>query len=128
MGTWGSGNLECDGALDEVGERSSALIKQLWERAQNQESWEADEWMHDALFVDFEMLFALENAKLFNGWDLPKPTDVEPARTKWMAGWTSYYEGMGATEEFAAERRSVIEATWQRFMDICAKYAAQRDS
>ena len=51
MGTWGPGNLDSDGALDAVYTRSAELIKTLWERVQKQESWEADEWDYDALFV-----------------------------------------------------------------------------
>ena len=126
MGTWGSGNLQCDGALDEIGERSAGLIKKLWTRAQNSESWEADEGEHDALFVDFEIMFALEAGHVFNGWDLPAPADVDRVCERWLAGWDEYFQGMGASEEFAAERRGVIEVTFARFREICAKYHARR--
>lgn len=127
MGTWGAGNRESDGALDELAERSNALVKQLWERAQTQESWEADEYEYDALFVDFETLFALEDAGVFNGWNLATPDQVEPVRAAWLSGWDGYFDGLAPKEGFKASRRAVIETTWQRFIDICSKYAAERD-
>lgn len=126
MGTWGSGNLDNDTALDELGDRSADLVKQLWTRLQTQESWEADEWAHAALFVDFEVLFALEAGGVFNGWTLPPVDEFDAISVGWLAGWGDYFEGMGATEAFAAERRAVIDATFSKFRDICAKYQAQR--
>lgn len=126
MGTWGSGNLDSDGALDWVSERSTALIGELWGRVQKSDSWEADEWDHDALFVEFEILFALEAAGVFNGWELPPAAEVDRVRDTWLAGWDAYYPSLGATPEFTAERRGVIEATFARFRDICAVYELRR--
>ncbi len=126
MGTWGSGNLDSDGTLDIVADRSMQLITGLWGRLQQQQSWEADESDHDELFVDFEMLFALESAGAFNGWGLPPVAELDPVCERWLAGWAEYFPGLGPSEEFMAERRGVIEDTFARFREICAKYEAQR--
>ena len=111
-----------DGADDEILDRSSALITRLWDRLQTEVSWQADEWDYEMLFVDFETIFALEAAGLFSGWALVEADAVDPVRDTWLAGWDAYYVGMGATPEFTAERRAVIEDTFARFRLICEKY------
>lgn len=123
MGTWGAGNLDDDTALDEVGERSDALITQLWERIQKQESWEADEWECAALFVDLESLLALEAGGVFSGYSLPSRDKARPVIDRWLAGWGAYFDGLAPREGFKAERRAVIEQTFERFLTVCDKYA-----
>ena len=126
MGTWGSGNLDSDGALDEVAERYSALIETTWARLQDPSSWEADECTHDALFVDLETMVALEDAGVFNWWNLPNPDVVDSAVATWLGGWADYFPSLGPSEGFMAERRAVIERTFARFREICLKYHGMR--
>jgi hypothetical protein len=122
MGTWGPGNLDSDGALDELATRSAELVTQLWTRAQTKESWQADEWDHDALFVDFEILFALEEGGLLSSGTLPPPTEVDPVRDRWLAGWDAYIDELHPQPGFKEERRAVIAKTFARFRSICAKH------
>jgi hypothetical protein len=122
MGTWGPGNLDSDGALDEIATRSHELMEQLWTRLGTQESWEADEYDHDALFVDFETLFALEAAGVFEGQALPSPEEVAPVRTRWIEGWDAYFDGLSPKGDFKAQRRAVIDATFDRFVALCEKH------
>ena len=71
MGTWGAGNTENDTALDIVGEKSDALIKSVIDALNTKESTEADEFAYGLMFLEMEMIFALDAHKLFNGWSLP---------------------------------------------------------
>lgn len=125
MGTWGSGNLDSDGALDCVSERSDELVASIWESLRDADSAEADEYEYDELFVNLEWLFAVEGAGCFNGWGLPDVAELDPVLEGWLTAWSTYFDGL-AGPEFKAERRRVIEATFGRFRKICAKYEAQR--
>ncbi|MBN2497871.1 MAG: hypothetical protein JXR96_24975 [Deltaproteobacteria bacterium] len=125
MGVWGSGNLDSDGTLDIVGERSDELIERLWTAIKDTYSAEADESAHDELFVDLEWLFALEAGGCFNGWKLPAVSELEPVLEAWLAHWSGYFDGLSGPE-FKAERRAVIEQTFERLRVICAEYERQR--
>lgn len=125
MGTWGSGNLDSDGALDYVGERSDELVERVWSALKSKTSTEADEYEYDALFVDLEWVFALETAGCFNGWNLPPTSELDQVAAVWLEAWSVYFDGLSGPE-FRAERRAVIEETFGRFREICAKYEAQR--
>lgn len=125
MGTWGSGNLDSDGALDCVAERSDDLVDDVWASLRGVESTQADEYEYDLLFVNLEWINALETAGCFNGWRLPPVAELDPVLAAWLDAWSEYFDGL-AGPEFKAERQGVIEATFARFREICAKYEAQR--
>jgi hypothetical protein len=125
MGTWGSGNLHSDGALDNVATRSDALVKEIWAALCDLSSAEADECEHDALFVAIEWVFALEAAGCFSGWNLPSAADLDAATAPWLARWSDYFDGLSGPE-FKAERRAVIAESFARLRDLCARYEAQR--
>lgn len=121
MGVWGAGNLDSDGALDEVGMQSDRLAKRIWNRLRRRASWEADEYDHDALFVDLEVALALHAAGLFSTYGMPKPEDLDKAYTKWLAGWDVYFDGLDPKGGFKAERRAVIEQTFARFRALAVR-------
>ena len=125
MGTWGSGNLDSDGALDYMGDRSSELIGQIWDSLRDKTSTEADESDYDELFVNLEWLLALEAAGLVSGWTLPPVAELDPVTESWLAAWSEYFDGL-AGPEFKAERRAVIEKTFDRFRALCEKYEARQ--
>jgi hypothetical protein len=127
MGTWGSGNFDSDSACDIQGDKSSALIKSIWSNMQDPASREADEDLYDKLFVELEWLLALEAAKVFSGWGLPAPKEVDEVTQAWLAGWSDYFDGLSGPE-FKAERRAVIEDTFARFREACVRYEALRQS
>ncbi len=125
VGSWGTGSLENDVALDESHERSCALVAQLWARLQKRESWEADEWDYGALFVDFETLFALEAGGVFDSQPLTTLEDVDGVLTRWLAGWDGYYPSMAPQEGVLAARREVLQTTFARFREIATRYAQE---
>lgn len=126
MGTWGSGNLESDGALDTVSELSSELVDKIWKALQSQQSWEADEHEYDELFVHLEWLLSLEKVDLFNIWDMPSPTEFDAVIEVWIAGWGKYFDGLSG-KEFKAERFNIIQKTFADFRVICEKNKQMRE-
>lgn len=120
MGTWGSGNLDSDGALDTVGDLSSVLIDKIWKALQSQQSWEADEHEYDELFVHFEWLISLEEKGLLSIWNLPSATEFDAASKVWLEGWGEYFDGLSGPE-FKAERLEVIQKTFGTFRELCIK-------
>ncbi len=127
MGTWGSGNLDSDGALDCIGELSTELISTVWTLMQSKASTEADESEYDELFARLEWLFAVDASGAFNGWTLPAVAEVEPVLATWFDAWGVYFDGLSGPE-FKAERGAVILASFQRFNAICATWAAKRET
>jgi hypothetical protein len=125
MGTWGSGNLDSDGALDAIATRSEALVGEVWSSLQRLSSAEADEFEYDQLFADLEWLFALDAAGCLSLWWLPQPTAVDAATAPWLEAWEAYFRDM-AGEDFLNERKGVIEETFARFRAMCERAEAQR--
>ena len=123
MGTWGAGNLDNDTALDDLTDRSQALIDQLMSRMRSKQSHEADEWVHSALFVDFEVVFAFNAKRLLLGCTLPSAAEVRALRNAFIANWSLYFDKLGSSAEFKAKREDVIRRTFNRFAALCAKHA-----
>jgi hypothetical protein len=122
MGTWGPGNLENDYALDELCERGSELVKTLWARAKSKESRQGDEYDYTTLFVEFEIVFALEEHNLLECDVFPTPDDVAKLKGEYLAEWEPYYRELTSTEEHLKARRECIANTFDRFRKICAKH------
>lgn len=118
MGTWGSGNLDSDGALDAVGTASDALARRIWTRLRRRASAQADEYDYDVLFVDLETALALHGAQLFSPAELPAADAFDAAVAKWLARWDAYLDELQPAEGFKAERRAVIEDTFARYRAV----------
>lgn len=121
MGTWGAGNLENDYALDELCDRSAKLVEAMMDRARGKRSREGDEYDYTTLFVEFEIVFALEAKGLLMG-RLPEPDDVEELKLSFIQDWEVYYEEMAASPEHLKKRRQCIMRTFNRFKRICTKH------
>ncbi len=122
MGTWGHGNLDSDYARDELASRSAALIHSLLLRAARPSSRESDEYDYTTLFVEFELLFALDAAGLLSGHSLPRSELVERLAADYLAGWDAYIDELEPTAEHELKRREVIDATFARFAQLCSKH------
>lgn len=121
MGTWGAGNLDNDYALDELCDRSAKLVRSMMARARRKRSREADEYDYTTLFVEFEIVFALESKGLLMG-ELPEPEQVEELKLSFIADWEPYYKDMAASKEHFKERRQCICRSFNRFKRICVKH------
>jgi hypothetical protein len=122
MGTWGNGNLDNDCAWDELSDRSHELVTALLDRARMPESRQADEYDYTTLFVEFEILFALDSKGLISGVKLPQPCEVEELKWSYIDDWTSYIDGLKPTADHKRLRRMAILRTFNRFKQICAKH------
>lgn len=121
MGTWGSGNLDNDYAWDELADRTDKLLRTIMRRAKRKASREGDEYDYTTLFVEFEILFALEAKGLLTG-RFPDPSDVDKLKLSFIADWDAYIDGLSPTAEHKSERRKTILATFDKFKRICRKH------
>jgi hypothetical protein len=90
-------------------------------RARRRRSREADEYDYTTLFVEFEIVFALEAKGLLMG-RLPDPDEVEKLKLSFIKDWEPYYRDMASSPERLKERRQCIVRTFNRFKRICAKH------
>jgi hypothetical protein len=130
MGTWDAGNLDNDYALDELSERLDKLVKGLWSRAKKKTSREGDEYDYTTLFVEFEILFALEDRKLVRErcGAMPTPDEVEKVKLNFINEWDANIDALEPTEEHKQNRRKVILQTFNRFKRICRRHHPPEDS
>lgn len=126
MGTWGPGNLENDYALDELADRNHGLVASLLERARRKSSREGGDYDYTTLFVDFEVLFALDKAKLLVECTLPSPDEVEELKRDFLNDWDSNIDAIQPKPEFKKARRRTIVRTFSRFKRICQREATRR--
>jgi hypothetical protein len=123
VGTWGHGNLDSDYALDELSSRTTELVEGLMDRARTAESREADEWDYTTLFVELEIVFALEAANLMHAARLPLATEVRELAADYIADWDEYIVELDPTANHESERRRIILESFERFAVICEKHA-----
>ena len=123
MGTWGAGNLDSDTGRDELRERTDELVKSIMDTARLKSSRAADEYDHDVLFVEFEILFALHEKDLFTtGEDIPAEQEIEDLMQDYIKDWDAYIDGLEPTADHKRERRRVILETFDRFKQICQEF------
>jgi hypothetical protein len=126
MGTWGDGNLQNDSALDELADRTSGMVKALIDRAKRPSSRECDDYDYTTLFVDFEIIFALDAKRLLESTALPSPDEVEELKWDYIRDWDVNIDQLGPTPEHKKSRRRCILRTFDRFKRICLRIAERR--
>ncbi len=115
MGTWGSGNLESDGAQDTLAETCSELFAKLAELLQHPRGHEYDDEEIDQLFVTIETIFALnERGMIISS---PDPEELKPLFEDYIGRWESYFRSAGECEP-PSDRRNVIVASFERILKI----------
>lgn len=124
MGTWGPGNLDNDYAAEALSMRGQELVQGFLDRARRSESREADEWDYTTLFVELEILFALDERGLLRG-PLPDPGDIQALSTDYLTGWDAMIDEVGPTEAHKVGRRRIIEQSFERLRQLCERYAAE---
>lgn len=114
MGSWGPGNLENDGAQDELANICERLFNEIIELLQHPQAHEYDDEIIDQLFVKIEMVFALNDRGMLS--IAPSIELLEPHLNPYIERWNSYHRDVGHGEW--PERRKVIEATFDRLRVI----------
>lgn len=122
MGTWNHGNLDCDSASDILYEQSKELVDETLKLAGSELACEYDDYDYAKLFVNFEVLFALEQAQLLRYY--PNPGQVAELKDSYLASWDACTDENGNGWD---HRRAVIAETFDRFRLICQKEQRRRD-
>ena len=117
MGTWGTGNLENDGAQDELANVCERLFKEVIELIQHPRAHEYDDQEIDHLFVRIEMIFALHSRNMLSGTGILE--SIEPHFDPYVERWNRYQRDAGGGEW--PERRAVIEETFDKLRAIAAE-------
>ena len=116
MGAWGPGNLENDGAQDELVDVCERLFNELIELLQDPCSHQYDEVEIDRLFVRIEMIFALHQGGILSF--APSLEVLDPHLEPYIERWNEYQQDEGNGEW--PERRAVIEATFDKLRAIAS--------
>ena len=128
MGTWGPGNLENDYALNICDDNTARLMRGILKRVRSDTARGWDEYDHDKLFFDFEVLFALESKGLTSWQFFPNAESVREMKEDYISGWLAYLKkDYDSSEAFWKQRRKVIEKTFERFRKLCEKHWQERE-
>lgn len=122
MGTWGHGNLDSDMAIDELSRISNNLVEQLLSRAKRKESREYDEDDYTLLFVEFEILFALDARNLFQPSKLPTPDEIDYLRADFIDEWEPYFRSAVQRSRDVTARKRRIVSTFNKLRKITEKF------
>ena len=114
MGTWGTGNLESDGAQDTLADICDQLWARIIELFNHPRSHEYDDEEIDELFVRIEMIFALSDRGMITS--SPDVAELRQHFAPYLKKWTDYQNGSG--NDPWPERCKVIEDTFNRLAQI----------
>ena len=117
MGAWGPGNLENDGAQDELTNVCEKLFHEVVDLLQHPNAHEYDDEVIDQLFVRIEVIFALQDRGMLS---LASPIeDLEQHLDPYLEKWNCYCRDEGDGEW--PERRKVIESTFEKLRAIASE-------
>jgi hypothetical protein len=115
MGTWNTGNFDCDGARDYL---HDAFQKPLVERIESimgdAVAVQLDEQGEDVLMPSIELLALLCEIYGCDGGTLPEVATVRRWREEYLGGYDSYIDQLSPRPGYKEERRRVIEQTFAR--------------
>ena len=110
MGTWGTGNFDSDGALDNLAELVDQLVQQIQDLLGSEDGeGDVDEdgesklmpWVHIVGLLSTQCKAAP-----------PKPDVVEAWRDKYVKRWDAQIDGLDPEPSFKVGRRAVIIETF----------------
>ncbi|WP_430791748.1 DUF4259 domain-containing protein [Actinoplanes sp. G11-F43] len=117
MGTWGSGNFDSDTAADHLAEVTGRLVSEVEEAmAGDPVELEADEYWGTAVPCNLELLTLLAGRD-WVGVSLPEVATVEGWKATYLAAWDPSIDELGPSPEFKAERRAVLERTFDQLIE-----------
>ncbi|GAA2377287.1 DUF4259 domain-containing protein [Dactylosporangium salmoneum] len=117
MGTWGSGNFDSDTAADHLSILSARLVREVADAmAGDPVELEADEYWGVAVPCNLEVLCLLAGQP-WAGVTLPDAGTVEAWKATYLAVWDASIDGLEPTPEHKAQRRAVLERTFDRLAE-----------
>jgi len=114
MGTWGTGNLESDGAQDNLANVCDELFQRIIELLQHPRGHEYDDEEIGELFVRVEMVFALSDRGMINS--SPDPKELKELFKPYLQRWADYHKSAG--HDPPEDRRKVIEDSFKKLLAI----------
>lgn len=115
MGTWGTGNFDNDTAADHLSGLTGRLVREVADAmAGDPVELEADEYWGNAVPCNVEILTLL--AGRWVGVTLPPAETVEAWKAAYLSAWEASIDGLEPTPEFRAERRAVLERTFDALL------------
>jgi hypothetical protein len=114
MGTWGAGNFADDRALDWLGGFVDGLVDRIEEGMADPEAGCSHPLgaQLEALAVLCEQLNAVP----------PEPARVARWREKYVRTWDAGIDAYGPDPQYKADRRKVIEATFDRLAAVAERW------
>ena len=112
MGTWNTGNFDCDGAIEYlIYEVQQPLVQRIERIISDPVAIELDEEGEDVLMPSVELLALL--AETYGG-TLPDLDVIHRWRDVYLAGYDRYIDRLSPRAGYKEERRRVIEQTFAR--------------
>lgn len=119
MGAWGHGNLDNDGAQDELAEICDGLFARVIELLKHPRVHEFDDLEICELFVKIEMIFALSEHGMVNS--SPEKSELKPLLTPFLQRWAEYYHKAGHNPP--SKRLHVMNESFNRLLEIASKHS-----
>lgn len=120
MGTWGAGNFDSDTAADHLGDLVGRLTAEVTEAmAGDPVGLEPDEYWGVTVPCNLELLLVLAR----QGWvgvTLPPPEVIRAWQEKFLAIWEATIDGLEPKPAYKAERRAVLNETFERLAEASA--------
>jgi len=118
MGTWGVGNFDNDTAADHLSILVARLVAEVRDAmAGDPVELEPDEYHGVTVPCTVEVLTLLRR----QGWvgvTLPERAEVQAWKARYLEVWDHAVDDLEPTPEFRAERRSVLERTFDDLADL----------
>jgi hypothetical protein len=117
MGSWGNGNLECDGVQDKLAGVCDDLFSRVIELLQHPRAHEYDDEEIDELFAKIEMIFALSDRGMVNS--SPDPEALKLLFDPYVQRWADYHRRAG--HDVPVERQAIIEQSFSHLAAIAER-------
>jgi hypothetical protein len=112
MGTWNTGNFDCDGACEYLHSQfQQPLVKRIESIIADPKKIELDELGEDILMPSVELLALLYETY---GGTFPEAATVRRWRDVYLAGYDRYIDSLLPAPGYKEERRRVIQQTFDR--------------
>ncbi|MYW04890.1 DUF4259 domain-containing protein [Streptomyces sp. SID3343] len=120
MGTWGSGNFDSDTSADHLSGITDRLVEEVAEAMTGDlVEIEADEYWGVAVPCNLELLLLLDRTGHV-GVSLPRADVIAGWKETFMAVWDRTIDGLEPKPDYRAERRAVLERTFDQLAEAAA--------
>lgn len=120
MGTWGPGNFDDDTVADGLSEITDDLITKIAEVFSDEDDdteLEPDEWGGAMVPAWLELLTDIGSGGRV-GATFPPVATIESWRDRYLRVWEEYIDELDPDEDYRAERRQVLDTTFQRAVEL----------